>query len=77
MQVVIIGGDAAGMSAAGQIRRRQPDWTVTVMEKGHYTSYGACGIPCYFAGDVQAFDDLIVVSPEEFRRKRSIDVRTG
>jgi NADPH-dependent 2,4-dienoyl-CoA reductase/sulfur reductase-like enzyme len=77
MQIVVIGGDAAGMSAAGQIRRRQPDWTVTVLEKGHYTSYGACGIPYYFAGDVQAFEDLIVVTPEEFRDKRGIDVRTG
>ena len=76
-QVVIIGGDAAGMSAAGQIRRRQPDWTVRVLEKGHYTSYGACGIPYYFAGDVKEIDDLVVVSPEEFRTKRGIDVRTG
>ena len=49
----------------------------TVLEKGHYTSYGACGIPYYFAGDVQEFEDLIVVSPEEFRDKRGIDVRTG
>ena len=38
MQAIIIGGDAAGMSAAGQIRRRKPDWTVTVLEKGPYTS---------------------------------------
>lgn len=77
MQVVVIGGDAAGMSAAGQIRRRRPEWNVTVLEKGHYTSYGACGIPYYFAGDVQAFEDLIVVTPEEFREKRGVDVRTG
>jgi protoporphyrinogen oxidase len=39
--VVIIGGDAAGMSAAWQIRRLQPDWTITVFERGQYTSYSA------------------------------------
>lgn len=77
MKIVIIGGDAAGMSAASQIRRRQPDWDVIVLEQGPYTSYAACGIPYYFAGDVGARDDLVVVSPEEFRTKRHIDVRTG
>jgi NADPH-dependent 2,4-dienoyl-CoA reductase/sulfur reductase-like enzyme len=45
MKILIIGGDAAGMTAATQIRRRKPDWTVTVLEKGQYTSYAACGIP--------------------------------
>lgn len=77
MNVVIIGGDAAGMSAAGQVRRRRPEWDLRVLEKGPYTSYAACGIPYYFAGDVGALDDLVVVSPEEFRTKRNIDVRTG
>lgn len=75
MQIVIIGGDAAGMSAAMQIRRRQPDWTVTVFEKGENTSYGACGIPYFFSGDVAQLDDLVVISPEGFRKK-GLDVRT-
>lgn len=74
MQIVIIGGDAAGMSAAMQIRRRQPEWTVTVFEKGDYTSYGACGIPYYFSGDVETLEDLVVVSPADFQ-KRGVDIR--
>jgi CoA-dependent NAD(P)H sulfur oxidoreductase len=76
MQIVIIGGDAAGMSAAMQIRRRQPDWQVLVFEKGQNTSYGACGIPYYFSGDVAQLDDLVVISPEGFQKK-GVDVRTG
>lgn len=76
-RVVIIGGDAAGMSAAVQIRRRRPDWEVVVLERGQYTSYASCGIPYWLAGDVDHFDDLQVVTPEEFRSKRGVDVRTG
>ncbi len=41
MQVVIIGGDAAGMSAASLIKRRKPDWQVTVLEKTQDVSYSA------------------------------------
>ena len=77
MRILIVGGDAAGMSAAGQIRRRQPDWEVTVLEKGEFTSYAACGIPYHLAGDVPVFQDLEVVSAETHRRERGLDVRTG
>lgn len=76
MNIVIIGGDAAGMSAAMQIKRKNPDWQITVFEKGLYTSYGACGIPYVFSGDVEKIDDLVVVTPEQFRKK-GIDVREG
>jgi NADPH-dependent 2,4-dienoyl-CoA reductase/sulfur reductase-like enzyme len=77
VKILILGGDAAGMSAAMQIRRRQPDWTVTVLEMGRHTSYAACGIPYFVAGDVARFEDLEVVTPEAFRTKRGVDVRTG
>ncbi|MGD2062666.1 MAG: FAD-dependent oxidoreductase [Nitrospirota bacterium] len=77
MEILIIGGDAAGMSAASQVRRRHRDWTITVLERGAFTSYAACGIPYYLAGDVPSADDLVVVTPESFRAKRNIDVRMG
>ncbi len=75
MKILIIGGDAAGMSAASQIRRRERDWDITVLEQGDFTSYSACGIPYFFAGDVAAFEDLVVVTPEEFIEKRKILVK--
>lgn len=74
MKIVIIGGDAAGMSAAMQIRRRQPEWQVIVFEKGKDTSYGACGIPYFFGGEVEHLDELVVVTPEAFHKK-GVDVR--
>jgi len=75
-KLVIIGGDAAGMSAASKVRRTQKDWEIVVFEQGLYTSYAACGMPYYIAGLVESADDLIARKPEVFREKQHIDVRT-
>jgi len=74
--LVIIGGDAAGMSAASKVRRDYPDREIIVFEKSHYTSYSACGIPYFISGTIKSSDELIRRSPEEFRTKYKIDVRT-
>src|SRR5687767_10743805 len=74
-RLAIIGGDAAGMSAASQARRRDPDLDVVAFERGPYTSYSACGIPYWIGGHFDDSDRLIVRSPEE-HRAREIDVRT-
>ncbi|MBN2159914.1 MAG: FAD-dependent oxidoreductase [Spirochaetes bacterium] len=77
MRVVIIGGDAAGMSAASQIKRLKPEYEVIVFERGEYISYAACGIPYVVGGAVGGIDDLLEVSLEEAREKRKVDVRPG
>ena len=77
MRILVVGGDAAGMSAASQIRRRQPSWTVEVFEMGHRTSYALCGLPYYLGGKVADIDELVVLTPEEFERDRGIKVHTG
>lgn len=74
---VIIGGDAAGMSAASKIKREQPDGEVIVFERGPYISYSACGMPYWIAGVVASDRDLIVLTPERARERRGIDVRIG
>jgi NADPH-dependent 2,4-dienoyl-CoA reductase/sulfur reductase-like enzyme len=76
-RLVVIGGDAAGMSAAMQVRRRQPDREIVVVEKGRWTSYSACGIPYLVGGSVGDLDDLVARSPETFRDSHDIDVRLG
>ncbi|SES19326.1 FAD-dependent oxidoreductase [Salipaludibacillus aurantiacus] len=75
MNVVIIGGDAAGMSAAMQIVRAQPDWKITVLEKGAIYSYAQCGLPYYIGGVVQDSNDLIARKREVFEEKHGIDAR--
>ncbi|QLD91031.1 FAD-dependent oxidoreductase [Natronomonas salina] len=74
---VVVGGDAAGMSAASKAKRDDPDLDVVVFEKGEWVSYGACGLPYYVKGEIQTLDDLVSVTPEEFREDRDIDLRTG
>jgi NADPH-dependent 2,4-dienoyl-CoA reductase/sulfur reductase-like enzyme len=66
-RILVIGGVAAGMSAASQAKRRRPDAEVVVLERGPHVSYGACGMPYNIADASRAIDDLVVVTPERFR----------
>jgi NADPH-dependent 2,4-dienoyl-CoA reductase/sulfur reductase-like enzyme len=70
--VIVIGGVAAGMSAASQIRRRAPRTKVTVFERGDHISYGACGMPYNIEDPERPMEDLVVLSPGEARSKRGI-----
>src|SRR5690606_8445095 len=76
-RLLVVGGDAAGMSAAMQVRRRQPDREIVVLERGRWTSYSACGIPYLVGGLVDDVGDLVARSPETFRRDHDVDVRLG
>ncbi|MDV9176440.1 FAD-dependent oxidoreductase [Streptomyces sp. W16] len=75
-RLVVIGGDAAGMSAASQARRlKGPDeLEIVAFERGHFTSYSACGIPYWVGGDVSTPEELIARTPQE-HRERDIDLR--
>ncbi len=64
-RLAIVGGDAAGMSAASTAKRRDPDLEVVAFERGPYTSYSACGIPYYLGGLFDDSDRLISRSPDE------------
>ncbi len=75
MKVIIIGGVAAGMSAASKIRRSDEKAIITVYEKGVETSYGACGLPYYISGANDDVDLLRIRKPQEFRDKQNIDVK--
>ncbi|UIP01243.1 FAD-dependent oxidoreductase [Halobaculum sp. CBA1158] len=65
------------MSAASKAKRDDPDLDVVVFERGEWVSYGACGLPYYVKGEIQSLQDLVSVTPEEFREERDIDLRTG
>ena len=73
---VVIGGDAAGMSAASRAKRDDSDLNVVVFEQGEWISYGACGLPYYIEGEIKSLEDLVSITPEGFRRERDIDLRT-
>jgi len=77
MRFVVIGGDAAGMSAASRAKRNQPEMDVTVLEQTEDVSYSACGMPYNIADPDREMDDLVVRSAPVFREKQGIDLRTG
>lgn len=76
MKYVIIGGDAAGMSAAMEIYRHDSDATIISLEKGHHFSYGQCGLPYVIDGRVESTEDVISRTPEIFRERYKIDARS-
>lgn len=75
-RVVIIGGDAAGMSAAAVASRGARPVELVVFERGEYTSFAACGLPYFVGGQVTDAQALVARSPEK-HRANGIDVRTG
>ncbi|MFC3883323.1 CoA-disulfide reductase [Bacillus songklensis] len=74
-RVLIIGGVAAGMSAASQLRRLNKSAEIIVFEKGEDVSYGACGLPYYISGVTKSHEDLIARTLIEFE-ERGIQVYT-
>ncbi len=77
MRFVIIGGDAAGMSAASRARRNQKDLEIVVLEQSGDVSYSACGMPYNLADPDRDMDDLVVRQASVFREKQGIDLRLG
>jgi NADPH-dependent 2,4-dienoyl-CoA reductase/sulfur reductase-like enzyme len=74
-RLVVVGGVAAGMSAASKARRIDPDMEIIVYEKSGYVSYGACGLPYYVQGVITNHNHLIARTPEQFA-KQGIQVYT-
>ena len=77
MKYVIIGGDAAGMSAAMEIYRNVPGAEITSVERGFIYSYGQCGLPYVVDGRISSTKRLIARDVETFRDKYRIDARVG
>jgi NADPH-dependent 2,4-dienoyl-CoA reductase/sulfur reductase-like enzyme len=68
-RLLVVGGDAAGMTAASLARRRRPrsELDVVAFERGGFTSYSACGLPYFVSGDIEDVEQLIARTPEEHR----------
>lgn len=77
MKVVIVGGVAAGASAAARLRRLNEFAEITLIEKGPAISYANCGLPYHVGGVIPDRDNLLVMSAEGFRKRFNVDVRTS
>ena len=76
MKFLVIGGNAAGMSAASRVKRKSPDTEVVVLEQTHEVSYGACGLPYYVAGLNNNLDLMRIRKADQFLAN-GVDLRLG
>ena len=76
MKIIIIGGVAAGMSAAAKLSREKPEAQIVVFEKTQEVSYAGCGLPYYVSGENDDINKLRIRTVDQFR-KSGIDVRLG
>ena len=75
-RLLVIGGLAAGMSAASSAKRLRPEMDVIVLEKSPFISYGTCSIPYYISEEIKDYRDLIAITPEKAETERGLVVRT-
>jgi len=77
LKYVIIGGVAAGMSAAMEIYRTDKSAEITVLERGEDYSYGQCGLPYVINGLIPSIDNVVARTVKQFREKYKIDAKTN
>lgn len=76
LKIVIVGGVAAGASAAAKARRCDENAEIILFEKGPDISYATCGLPYYLSGVIQKRKNLVITSAAFFQKRFKIDVRT-
>lgn len=77
MNVIVIGGVAAGTKAAAKLMRQDRGTNVTVYTKAQDISYAGCGLPYYVGGGIATRDDLIVNTPQKYAALTGVAVKTG
>ena len=77
MNIVVIGGVAAGTKTAAKLMRQDRSARVTVYTKGGDISYAGCGLPYYVGGSIETREELIVNTPEKFTGLTGVEVKTG
>lgn len=76
-KIVVVGGVAAGASAATKARRTDEDAEIVVFERGPYVSFANCGLPYYVGGDIPRVGDLLLMTPERFAQRFRIRVEVN
>jgi NADPH-dependent 2,4-dienoyl-CoA reductase/sulfur reductase-like enzyme/peroxiredoxin family protein/rhodanese-related sulfurtransferase/TusA-related sulfurtransferase len=75
MKIVIVGGVAAGMSAAARLRRLDEQAEIVVFEKDEHVSFANCGLPYHIGGAIAHRHSLLVQTPESLKTTLNLDVR--
>lgn len=75
-RTVIVGGVAAGMSAATRLRRNDEQRHIVVLERGSHVSFANCGLPYHVGGVIEQRDELLLQTPASLGARFGLDVRT-
>ncbi|MFO7819121.1 MAG: FAD-dependent oxidoreductase [Halanaerobacter sp.] len=76
MKIAVIGGVAAGTSAAARAKRKLPDAEITIFEQDTDISYSGCGLPYYISNLIEEREDVIVYTPQRFEEKKDVTVKS-
>ncbi|OHB75771.1 MAG: hypothetical protein A2Z25_04195 [Planctomycetes bacterium RBG_16_55_9] len=74
-KILIVGGVAGGASAAARLRRLDETAQIILFERGDYISFANCGLPYYIGGAIKSRDELLLQSPDSFKRRFNVNVR--
>ena len=77
MRIIVVGGVAAGMSAAARARRLDEEAEIIVLERGDHVSFANCGLPYYVGGEIAESESLLLHTPASLREALDLDVRVG
>jgi NADPH-dependent 2,4-dienoyl-CoA reductase/sulfur reductase-like enzyme/rhodanese-related sulfurtransferase len=75
-KILIVGGVAGGASCAARLRRMDENAEIVVLERGPFVSFANCGLPYYVGDVIRDESKLLLASPELFRTRFNIEVRT-
>src|SRR5665647_3680077 len=76
-KILIIGGVAAGATAAAKVRRISPTAEIVMLEAGADISFANCGLPYFIGGDIKSRSKLILQSPESFKEQYDVTVHVN
>jgi NADPH-dependent 2,4-dienoyl-CoA reductase/sulfur reductase-like enzyme/rhodanese-related sulfurtransferase len=74
-RILIVGGVAGGASCAARARRLSETAEIIMFDRGEYVSFANCGLPYYVGNVIKQEENLIIATPELFRKRFKIDVR--
>lgn len=77
MKIIVVGGVAAGASAAARARRLDETAEIIILEQGRHVSFANCGLPYHIGGDIKDREHLLLQTPESLKASLNLDVRTG
>ena len=77
MKIIVVGGVAAGASAAARARRLDETAEIIILEQGRHVSFANCGLPYHIGGDIRDREHLLLQTPESLKASLNLDVRTA